>query len=113
MALRFGNASFLASLRNSSSMKSKEVSLSVLVDVPPLRQLSPPQLQLTSLASSLSRQLPEADAMRGAKKRSRQRGAEVVVGVAIGAVDHDEGAGDLRIPGAQRIGGVYAAAPRT
>src|SRR5262245_7842333 len=67
IALRFGNVSLFASLRSTSSTKSNDVSLSALADVPPLRQLSPPQLQLTSLGSSLSRQLPPpADATRGA-----------------------------------------------
>jgi hypothetical protein len=36
-----------------------------LAAVPPDRQLSPVQLQLTSLVSSLSRQLPAADAILG------------------------------------------------
>src|ERR1019366_8302325 len=66
MALRLGKTSFFASLRRISSVKSNDVNFSLLVAVPPERQLSPVQLQVTSLGANWSRQLPVLDAMRGA-----------------------------------------------
>jgi hypothetical protein len=47
------------------STKSNDVRSGWLAAVPPERQLSPVQLQLTSFAASVSRQLPAADATRG------------------------------------------------
>src|ERR1035437_6980276 len=66
MALRLGKMSFFASLRRISSVKSNEVNFSWLVAVPPERQLSPAQLQLTSLGANWSRQLPALEARCGA-----------------------------------------------
>ncbi len=54
MSLRFGNTSLRASLRNISSPKSKDVSASLPMATPPARQLTPEQVQLTSLAASAS-----------------------------------------------------------
>ena len=47
-------------------MKSNDVRSLWLAATPPERQLSPPQLQLTSFSARTSRQLPSADATRGA-----------------------------------------------
>src|ERR1017187_5682642 len=66
MALRLGKTSFLASLRRISSVKSNDVNFSLLAAVPPERQLSPAQLQLTSLGANWSWQLPVLEATRGA-----------------------------------------------
>src|SRR5262249_22223500 len=66
IAARLGNVFLLASFRRISSTKSNDVRSLFTGDTPPERQLSPPQLQLTSFVSSASRQLPSADAIRGA-----------------------------------------------
>src|ERR1035438_10129897 len=114
MALRLGKKSFFASLRRISSVKSNDVNFSLLVAVPPERQLSPAQLQLTSLGANWSRQLPVLEARRAAdgvvegagQKGGGKGGAEIVVGVAAGAVDDDEGARDLGIGNVERVGTV-------
>jgi hypothetical protein len=81
-------------------MNSNDVRLGWLTEVPPERQLSPVQLQLTSFGASTSWQLPAFDAMRGemttesssapAMNAACGRGREVMIGVAIGAVNHDQ-----------------------
>ena len=71
-----------ASLRRIWSTKSNDVRAGFFGAEPPERQLSPVQLQLTSLASSVSWQLPSLDAIRGeittVSSSARPRNAAVV-----------------------------------
>src|SRR3954463_12891888 len=66
MARRLGNICLFASFFRIASMKSKDVRSLWLGGHHHERQLSPPQLQLTSFGASTSRQPPSADATRGA-----------------------------------------------
>src|SRR5947208_10328692 len=66
MAFKLGNASLLARRRRISSKKSKDISFSLFVAVPPDRQLSPLHGQLTLFTASMSiHSRPLFDANRG------------------------------------------------
>jgi len=61
-----GKRLLFASFFRIASMKSNDERSLLPGAAPPERQLSPPQLQLISFSASASRQLPSADATRGA-----------------------------------------------